>query len=303
MRSTRAIVVRLMGGLGNQMFQYALGRGISEEAGTEVSFDVESGFRNDGYGRRFALSVFNGKIVRAESREIPVGMSWRSPWHRVAKAGWSAIPGAWRRVVYERAPFRFDAAVTAKVVPAAYFFGYWQNEGYFLPIQDLLRREFTLRVPASDSVAALARQISGCRSVSMHVRCEHGIGAAGKPIGNTREYHGSCGIEYFQDALDAIGVESGTVCYVFSDNPAWTKANLRLPVSCIYVSEICACSDAEEMLLMASCQHHIISNSTFSWWGAWLGRNPKKAVVAPRIWMRGLPEAAVDICPRTWLRL
>jgi hypothetical protein len=69
------------------------------------------------------------------------------------------------------------------------------------------------------------------------------------------------------------------------------------------VAEECPCSDVEEMLLVASCQHHVISNSSFSWWGAWLGRNPKKVVVAPRIWMRGVPEAAADICPKSWIRL
>lgn len=309
------------------MFQYALGRRIAEETGLQVKFDLDSGFENDAFRRRFALGVFNAEIVRAESHEIPVGMSWPSPWHRLAKAGWAAMPAAWRRVVYERNPFQFDEALMPKpdssrgskahfsreseisdVVSynyerAAYYFGYWQHEGYFAPIQDSLRHEFTLRAPLRKPVIALQQAMTECCSVSVHVRQYHDIGPDGKVIRKAREHHGACTMEYYQQALERIGVQPGTACFIFSDEVQWAKENLNLPAPCRYVADECPCSDAEELLLMASCQHHVIANSSFSWWGAWLGRNPSKVVVAPRVWMRGLPEDAVDICPKTWVRM
>jgi hypothetical protein len=296
-------IVRLWGGMGNQMFQYAFGRGIAGETGRLVKFDLENGFKNDPYRRRFALGAFNAEIVRAESHECPLGISWTSPWSRVAKVGWSAIPATLRQVVYEKTPFQFDSTILANLKADAYYFGYWQHEGYFATIQDELRREFTLRTPFSEPAVALQEAMARCRSVSVHVRQYHDIGADGKVIRKAREHHGACSVEYYLQAVERIGVQAGTVCFIFSDNLKWVKENLRLPAPCRYVADECVCSDAEELLLMASCQHHVVSNSSFSWWGAWLGGNPKKAVVAPRIWMHGLPENAVDICPKTWLKL
>ena len=297
------VIVRLMGGLGNQMFQYALGRRIAEETEVEVKFDLSSGFKHDPHRRRFALGALNTKIVRAESHEIPIGMSWRSPWHRVAKAYWSMMPVAWRQVVYEKTRFQFDSSVTANTDPAAYYFGYWQNERYVLPIEDLLRREFTLRSAFSESVTALMAEIAGCRAVSMHVRRYNDVGANGKLIQRGGELQGLCDVDYYRRALEEIGVRRGTVCYIFSDDLQWAKTNLNLAIPCRYAAELCTCSDAEEMSLMASCEHHVISNSSFSWWGAWLGGNPKKVVVAPRAWIRGMPEDAVQICPKGWVRV
>lgn len=296
-------IVRLLGGVGNQMFQYAFGRRLAALSGRIVRFDVENGFRNDIYGRRFSLDVFNAEILRAESQDIPLGMNWRSPWHRVAKAGWSAMPVAWRRVVYEKTPFQFDSMVVANSKAAVYYFGYWQYEGYFATIQDTLRQEFTLRIPLPEPVVALQKEMAGSRSVSVHVRRYHDLDKNGKLISNARAHLGACPAQYYLQAIERVGMQPGTICFIFSDNPQWAKANLNLPAPCRYVADECPCSDVEEMLLMASCQHHVIANSSFSWWGAWLGRNPKKVVVAPRIWTRGLPESAVDICPKAWIKL
>lgn len=296
-------VIRLWGGLGNQLFQYALGRRIAVHTRTPVKFDAENGFRHDSFCRRFALDVFNTEIVPAVTREIPLGMSWRSPWHRLAKLGWGVQPSARRRVVYETEPFRFAPTVLAARKSSAYYFGYWQNEGYFEPIRATLQRDFTLRSGVRPPMAELVAEMAGCRAVSMHVRRYRDLGADGRLIATAQAHHGACGAEYFQKALSLIGAEPGTVCFVFSDDLPWAKANLKMPVPCRYVDALGPFSDAEELLLMASCQHHVISNSSFSWWGAWLGGNPAKKVVAPRIWLRHDPELAADVCPRTWTRI
>ena len=160
-----------------------------------------------------------------------------------------------------------------------------------------------LRLPLREPVQALMCEMKRSRSVSLHLRCNHGFGADGKAIPKARELHGACAIDYYVQSLKQIGSEPGTMCYIFSDNVEWVKSNLQLSIPHRYIADICPCSDLEEMQLMASCQHHVISNSTFSWWGAWLGLNPGKIVVAPRIWMRGMPESSVDIYPKSWLRI
>ncbi len=299
----RPAVVRLMGGLGNQMFQYAFGRGVSEASALALAFDVESGFRGDVHRRRFALGAWNVSIENARPAEIPLGMAWAPPWCGLARAAWAAVPQAWRRVVVDRDPLRFDPSAGARAAPGAYFFGYWQNERYFLPIQEALRREFTLRAPPSAPASSLARQMTECRAVSLHVRRNLGVDASGRPLPEARELYASCSAEYYRRALGAVGAGPGTVCFVFSDDPAWARANLALDVPCRFVSEQGTFSDAEELVLMASCQHHVVANSSFSWWGAWLGANPAKIVVAPRDWLRGARNTAVDICPQSWIRI
>jgi hypothetical protein len=296
-------VVRLMGGLGNQMFQYAFGRRLAQDSGRPVRFDAASGFRRDAYRRRFALGAFSAEVVPALDREIPTGMAWPRPWSRLARAGWTCVPKPWRRVVYDPSPFRYAASVVAGDGPDAYYFGYWQNEGYFLPVADLLRRDFMPRAPLSGPCAGMLAQITDCRSVSLHVRRNLGIGADGRPIQRARDFHGTLEAEYYRRALEAVGVEAGTVCFVFSDDPRWPKENLKLPIPCRFASDLGATPDVDELLLMAACQHHVIANSSFGWWGAWLGRNPGKVVVAPRSWVQGPSQGADDICPKTWIRV
>ena len=296
-------IVRLMGGLGNQMFQYAFGRRLGLESGNGVQFDTENGFLHDPYGRRFALDAFHTTVVHAEPRDIPLGMNWASPWHRMAKAGWGCMPRARRCVVYEAMPFRFDENVISTRTNSSYYVGYWQHEKWFSPIQEVLKKDFTLRVSPREDVVHLMKEMGQSRSISIHLRSYQDVGPRGNVIRQTKKYHEACTADYYERAVEKIGCTAGTVGYVFSDNSKWAKDVLRLPIPCHHVSDVCLCSDVEEMIMMSSCQHHIISNSTFSWWGAWLGRNSEKRVVAPQMWIRGIPEEVVDICPPHWVRL
>jgi hypothetical protein len=298
------VIIRLMGGVGNQMFQYAFGRRLAVETGREVHFDKVNGFARDVFGRKCALEAFNTDLVAAEPGEIPTGMEWGSPWHRLARLGWSVLPVRYSKVVYEGIPFGFDSAlVAAASARPTYYFGYWQHEGYFAPIGEEIRRRFELCAPLRPSVLALREEMMRGCSISVHVRNYHDRRADGTVIAKAKEHHGACAWAYYQQAVAAIGDDPKAVCYVFSDDPAWTREHLKLPVPCRYVGDYGVFTDLEEMVLMSSCQHHVIANSSFSWWGAWLGRNPEKIVVAPRIWIRGLQGNAIDICPKNWLRI
>ena len=298
-----SVVIRLMGGLGNQMFQYALGCRLESETGRPVRFDLQSGFQKDVYMRRPALELFHTRVQSAEENAIPLGMNWPKPWSKLMQIAWSMVPKGRRRVVYERRPFRFDETILSRRRTPSYYFGYWQNPEYFCSVGDRLRRDFSLCGPPRPAVSALLSEVSKCRAVSLHVRLYLDIGRDGKVIQMAREHHGACPADYYERALTHVGTGSETVCYVFSDRPDLARKTLKLPVRCRYVADVARFSDVEEMMLMSACHHHVISNSSFSWWGAWLGTNPEKKVVAPRKWVCGLSPDEVQVCPKDWIRI
>jgi len=294
--------VRLMGGLGNQMFQYAFARRIAHASGEPVHLDTHHGFNRDDRGRRLALDAFNTTMIPASLDDVPAGMGWGSPWHRVARAAWSALPAAAQRVRYERQQFQYDAAAIAPARPS-YYFGYWQHPAYFDVIADSLRRDFQLRSPLSGGARDLAQEMAGTPSISVHVRSYLDVGVDGRVISQAQAHHGTCSPDFYRQAIERLANGKDSVCYVFADNVEWAKTRLQLQVPCRYVADLVRCSDAEELTLMAACRHHVISNSTFSWWGAWLGSDADKVVIAPKTWIRSLAPDAVDICPKDWVRV
>ena len=161
--------------------------------------------------------------------------------------------------------------------------GYFQGERYFQDCEAIIRREFTvIKIPG----------VLEGESVAIHVRRGD---YAHDPT--TKAYHGLLGMEYYEKAI-AYMIERvpGARFYLFSDDPAWIKKHLPgTVISCGMMS------DYEELCLMAQCKHQIIANSSFSWWGAWLNRNPQKIVVAPKQWFKSKDDN--DIVPKEWVRL
>ncbi len=293
-------VVRLMGGLGNQLFQYAFARRLEAE-GRRVKLDALSGFAGDFYQRQFALDGLQTRIQVAQLDEIPLGLRWNRPWRGLARIVWSTLPPH-RRIVYDQNAFRCDIAVITRMPAGRYYFGYWQNQHYFLPLRSELLRELTLRVP-SIAFSRLVREMSNGESVSIHVRSNHGMAPSGETDLRTKAIYSVCNGSYFRDAVSYIGRNERSTYYVFSDSPSWAKANLDLPHQCKFVADLGAWSDLEELMLMAACRHHIISNSTFSWWGAWLGDHDATIVVAPKYWLSGVLAKDIGIYPEKWCSL
>ena len=291
-----------MGGLGNQMFQYAFGCRVEVESRQRVRFDLSSGFRGDRYGRRPALDKFNTKIEPAPENEIPAGMSWQSPWHLAAKLAWQAMPVPLKRVTYERKPFRFDPDILSSQRGRTYYFGYWQSPDYFSSLRPRLLQDFSLATSCSPQVTGLASEMRQRRSICVHVRLYRDRDAQGKLIREAQSRHGTCSVEYYQQGVRRIGLSEETTCYVFADDPRAARSALKLPCPCRWVSDVCPCSDAEELLLMAACRHHVISNSSFGWWGAWLGNSPGKTVVAPSRWLAETAPGPRN-CPSEWIRI
>lgn len=296
------IVVRLMGGLGNQMFQYALGRRLSLERGVPLKLDLgwfEDHRRRGGDTvREYALGRWRIAAEAALPEDLARFGVVASPGGRLARLFRRVMPGRGRDpAIFERRP-GFDESVLRARAPA-YFSGYWQSEKYFKPIADILRREFSLADAPCPHVAELARGASDRRTVSLHVR-------RGDYIRNpsTHAFHGVCSPAYYAAAVSLIAAKAPDSRFlVFSDEPDWARKNLRLDWPVSVVEHRPGCSPHDEMWLMSRCSHHVIANSSFSWWGAWLCEEARKTVVAPKAWFSDPSLDTADLVPESWIRI
>ncbi|MFA6094593.1 MAG: alpha-1,2-fucosyltransferase [Candidatus Paceibacterota bacterium] len=261
-------IIKLQGGLGNQMFQYAHGR-MLELSGKKVIFDIS--FFNGSKAkidtaRNFKLDNFN-----IETKAVFV--SKKTPLLDILKK------------IQRKLGFKQEC--------------FFQNEKYFKNEEEQVRREFTLKNPPTDAAEKVLQQISTAKnSVSLHIR-------RGDYVNNkeTNAYHGVCSPEYYNRAISVLKEKLGHLSlFVFSDDIEWVKNNLTFPFPTEYVSKH-EIIDCEELILMSHCKHNIIANSTFSWWGAWLNKNPEKIVMAPKQWALKYQENFKDIIPETWIKL
>ncbi len=298
-QSDGQIVVRLMGGLGNQMFQYAIGRALAIRSGTVLKLDL-SGFVTD-IKRRFELDDF--PIQAAPASEIDV-KSFRPRLHGNKKS-WRAratrIMNRYLRTgdpaVYRERYFHFDPMVR-DLRPPVYLDGYWQSEKYFADCADLIRREFTPQTPLEAENAVLAARIESTNAVSLHVRRGDYVSEP-----NVSRYHGICSADYYRHAVEHItGRVPDSHLFIFSDEPDWARGNLQFAQPTTVVAVNGPNRGFRDMQLMARCRHHIIANSSFSWWGAWLGCSPGKIVVAPKRWFQVNHDTS-DLIPASWVRV
>lgn len=291
------LIVNIIGGLGNQMFQYAAARALALEKGTSCSLDV-SDFANYKLHQGFELQrVFGCSLPSASSAEVWAILGWQSsPLMRrlLAKPAMSAFR---RRGLVIEPHFNYWQGL--KEVPEdSYLIGYWQSERYFRDVAQTIRDDFTFRNPMSALNAGLAEQIRQVNAVSLHVR-------RGDYVKNpkTTATHGLCSLEYYRSAIRHVAerVERPNF-FVFSDDAPWVRENLATNHPCVYVDHNQGAQSYNDMRLMSMCKHHIIANSSFSWWGAWLNPSDAKIVVAPKQWFANGNDAS-DLIPPEWIKL
>lgn len=291
------IITNIIGGLGNQMFQYAAGRSLTLAKGTEFRLDV-SDFSGYGLHQGFELQrVFNCPVQTATRSDVQAILGWQaSPIMRrlLAKPALSMFR---RRGFVVEPSFNYWQGI--KEVPTgSYLAGYWQSERYFHDVAQTICTDFTFRNPPSARNAELAEQIQQGNTVSLHVR-------RGDYVKNpkTTATHGLCSLEYYQSAIQYVidRVERPSF-YIFSDDPAWVRENMKIEHPSVYVDHNHGAESYNDMRLMSMCKHHIIANSSFSWWGAWLNPNPDKIVVAPRKWFANNNDVS-DLFPSGWVTL
>lgn len=289
------IIVKIIGGLGNQMFQYAVGRSIACKNDTDLKLDVSS---FDSYKlRSYRLNCFNIVQDFATKDEIE-NLRADSPhpvWTLIGKMCQNLVPRYNQSFIKEQNS-DFDSNIL-KVTGNAYLDGYWQSEKYFKDFSDVIRSDFTFKQKPDVVSESVLSQIRDTNSVCLHIR-------RGDYISNpkTLAIHGVLGIDYYEAALMLMEEKlNGPEIFVFSDDIQWARNNLKIDLPLHFISHNTADKDYEDLRLMCNCKHHIIANSSFSWWGAWLGGGSRQLVIAPKKWYNTKSYSYADRFPASWL--
>jgi hypothetical protein len=315
------IISYLCGGLGNQMFQYAAGRRLAHQCGTELKLDLGeySGGTDvrpaglEEYRRPLKLRELCATVTAAtpeEIRRLRDPYSVRTTIARIVRRIRRLKPRfLWPPSHVRERQFRFDPRIM-ELPDNVYLDGFWQSWRYFDDIADVLRREFTARDP---QIAPYAKQYTdrlrstagGAPLVSLHVR-RGDLATAHEQLNAPGIVHGApVGTEYVESAMQRFGPDCHFL--IFSDTPRdieWCRLNIKpdwLPPAHRHFAE--GHSDIQDMAIMSACDHNIIANSTFSWWGAWLNPRSGRRVIAPKQFSAaGSPREieTVDLIPPSW---
>jgi hypothetical protein len=285
------VVVGLSGGLGNQMFQYAAGRALALRLKAPLVLDLSwFGGRAD---RQFALHPFR---IQAELR---TQYSWLPSYGRTFASRLSRrwLPRILNAPVWREPHFHY-ASCFADLDKGVFLEGYWQSERYFCEIRVLLAQEFSLKEALPLACVQLVDNMSACDAICVHVR--RGDYLSNRVAANV---HGTCSIDYYYRGLREICVQlTRPHCFVFSDDPNWVRASLAFDCPMTVVDVNGPLDAYRDLMLMSACRHFIIANSSLSWWGAWLGGDPEKKIIAPRRWFLTDEKDTGDLVPQSWLR-
>lgn len=287
------VIVRIEGGLGNQLFQYAAARSLADRLGCDLALDLR-GLAQIGE-RPFQLELYRTRATVADAQLLADLPEWRSSrWGRIRSGLAQSVPALYDYPVFWPRSFAFDPRFE-RIRRPVYLVGYWQSEKYFAWNRVRLLKDIQLITPESPTTPML-KEICSSRSVGLHIR-------RGDYVTNAAaaQFHGLCDMAYYQASVQALQQQFADIqVFVFSDEPAWARAHLRLGVPTHYVVSNPGHIDLE---LMRHCRHHVVANSSFSWWGAWLCESAGQVVHAPRCWFADPATDTSDVVPARWLQL
>ena len=268
------IISKIIGGLGNQMFQYAAGRSLSLATGCQLKIDI-SGFDNYTLHNGFELGVFNISGEIANPNEVIQLTGSHSKVANYLKRNLRIV----KKTHFIERDFFYNPKFF-QVKQPVYLDGYWQAYEYSQTYEAKIRSEFTFRGQLDELNYEISKQICTTNSVSVHVRRGDYLSNSASSV-----VHGFIGTDYYNKAIQLVKDRvSSPHFFVFSDDINWAKSNLPLNSNAVFVSHNTGLTSFEDMRLMSMCKHNVIANSTFSWWGAWLNINLNKIVVAPKNW-------------------
>lgn len=278
LRPRKVVVATISHGLGNQMFQYAAGLGLARRRGALLALDISH------YETHRERDYLLGRM-RIPERIV-------NPRRRGRLLHRLLLKGAANAPLYQEPDFHFDPLLETQPAPVR-IRGWFQCERHFLNVERELRARFRLRAPLSPAARAMAQRIAhSALPVCIHVR----RGDYLRPS----DHHYALPMDYYRAAVDLLRTRLGAepTYFVFSDDPAFAAGAFDFLADRVVVS-----GDArpeEDLMLMSACRHHVIANSSFSWWGAWLNPRADKMVIGPRHWFLDAPTNTADVCPPTW---
>lgn len=283
------IVARIDGGLGNQLFQAAFGMQLAQRHRTELVLDLSAYDEQPAHGYmldRFALEARS--LSKSEMRRVP--KRYRPNSSKPSWSDWLAFDKFTR--VREK-PFGF-AEKYLQAPDDCYLVGYWQSQQFFADVQAHVRRQFCPRTSMTDQSVRLYERMFATPSLALHVR-------RGDYVTNPKaaSIYRNLSADYYRECVSARLAEAeGVEVVVFSNDISWCRVNLALPCPVHYVAHTDLSTAHEDLWLMTAAQSMVIANSTFSWWGAWLGQREDRQVFAPRTWFYpGTLEDRYLACP------
>lgn len=258
------IIVQATDGLGNQLFQYAIGRRLSILYNTRLFID-SSHFSNFKH-RKFSLQNFKTNFEEITDYK-KLAIKYPLSVFKLKAGHFTTIKESGRRTV-DIGNFSSNSFLS----------GYWQNEIYFKDIREVLTEEIQIRTKVENALFdQFENLINHSNSVAVHIRRGDFLEMKNRRIFEILQP------TYYKDAIELIKSKTDNPrFFIFSDDIQWAMDNIDFPNDAVYINNSEKLKDFQELILMSHCKHNIIANSTFSWWAAWLNRNPAKIVIQPK---------------------
>ena len=291
-----SIIAQIQGGLGNQLFQYATARSLADQLGEELILDDQWYAQSEEEVTPRSL-LLPKLCIHGEVQTYPHTVRPSKGWKRTLQNLFAKSPLA----IKERRAYVFQTGLEKARLYAQqdlYLIGYWQSFRYFESIKEKLKQQIKSPKPLEPHYQKYRGLISAAPDAAMlHIRRGDYV-----HLSSAARIHGVLDLSYYSQSMQLLLQEKpNTHFFVFSDDIAWAKENLPFPERLTFVENL-PDDDAviQELELMRSCRHHIIANSSLSWWGAWLGESPGQIVYRPKRWIadEGLPLE--DLLPSKW---
>ena len=306
--STQSITVFLFGGLGNQMFQYATGFAASLDCDASLQLDT-SWFTHVEVAtpRPYLLDCFPYlKATQASDQSLRT-VHFLAPnignrYSQFLKRHLESATHYTRATPVVCEPHAPNKSIFHRSKKQLFLTGYWQNEEYFAHHKAQVKEAF-LFPPLAAEKQKFAQVIAAAPvSVALHVRRGDYVNGPVQLGTATQAYYREA-VKLVKNRVSASKLESLSV-FVFSDDSQWVKQNLDLgdEYKVVFVPSTSAESPLDDMHLMSLCSHHVIANSSYSWWGAWLAQS-EGIVCAPDPWFAGAPLGSASPCPARWERI
>ena len=292
------IIVKLMGGIGNQLFQYATGRALAIKHHTELKVDLS--FLNKEIDitytkRNLELDVFNASYKVASSEELEL-FSKKNILQKTLKKYFNI--NLTKYYIANQSGFEYDKNYLS-FPENTLLIGFWQSEKFFISIKEILLQELIVKKTMTKDCLMAHDAIVNSNSVSLHIR--RGDYVSDK---NANTFHGTLPLEYYYNAMNYLNLLTPNLkVFVFSDDIDWVKSNLTLQNESVYIDFNKNENSVFDMYLMSLCKYNVIANSSFSWWGAWLNQHTNKIVIAPKQWFADKKIITKDLIPNSWIQL